>query len=286
MELRKAADALLRCQGSPLAALLTPSCSIQWQVGKQLTSPSFSHISHRRTFVTMPPRSSLKLAATTTAAPATSEVENASSEEGKPTRTNIDEAAKNLGWLQGSGSKFGGSGSFNPQTQKQNLGPSPVADSLARERELRMNGGSSADDILQSINRTFSSPSSSSSGGIDISRMQDPLKGNRPESAADLMSAINRAVALPKRERIPIRLSPSTGKTVKIDGNIDVARAFKLMEQTCGRNKVRRDFNYQRFHERRGLKKKRLRAERWRRRFMEGFRATVGRVKKLRRQGW
>jgi hypothetical protein len=157
---------------------------------------------------------------------------------------------------------------------------------MAHERELRMNGGSSAEDILESINRKFSSPSRPSLGGIDISRMQDPLKGNDPESAADLMSAINRVVALPKRERIPIRLSPSTGKTVKVDGHIDVARAFRMMEQTCGRNKVRREFNYQRFHERRGLKKKRLRAERWRKRFMEGFKATVGRVKKLRRQGW
>lgn len=251
-----------------------------------MTSPSFSHVSHRRPFVTTPPRSSLKLAATTTAPRTTSDVQNVSSEEGKPTRINIDEAAKNLSWLQGGGSKLGGSGSFKTQTQKQNLNPSRVADGRAHERELRMNGGSSADDILLSINRTFSSPSSPSSGGIDISRMQDPVKGNGPESAADLMSAINRSVALPKRERIPIRLSPGTGKTVKVDGNTDVARAFKMVEQTCGRNKVRRDFNYQRFHERRGLEKKRLRAERWRRRFMEGFRATVGRVKKLRRQGW
>ena len=49
---------------------------------------------------------------------------------------------------------------------------------------------------------------------------------------------------------------------------------------------MRADSTRQRFHERGGLKRKRLRRERWRRRFMEGFKGTVGRVKGLRNQGW
>ena len=42
----------------------------------------------------------------------------------------------------------------------------------------------------------------------------------------------------------------------------------------------------QRFHEREGLKRKRLRNERWRRRFKEGFQRAVGRVVGMKRQGW
>jgi small subunit ribosomal protein MRP21 len=83
-----------------------------------------------------------------------------------------------------------------------------------------------------------------------------------------------------------MRLTPSTGRTVVIGGNIDVGRGFRLLEQSCGRNKVRSDFNKQRFHERPGLKRKRLKSMRWRKRFMEGFRATVTRVKQMKAQGW
>jgi small subunit ribosomal protein MRP21 len=50
------------------------------------------------------------------------------------------------------------------------------------------------------------------------------------------------------------------------------------------RNRIRADFNRQRFHERGGLKRKRLASERWR--FKEGFQRTVTRVQELRRKGW
>ena len=89
-----------------------------------------------------------------------------------------------------------------------------------------------------------------------------------------------------KQVRVPMDLNPSTGRSVKIGVGIDVGRAFKLLEQSCARNGVRREANTQRFHERPGLKRKRLRRERWRRKFMEGFKATVGRVKQLKNQGW
>lgn len=88
------------------------------------------------------------------------------------------------------------------------------------------------------------------------------------------------------KERVPFVLKPLTGRMVDINRSVDVGRAFKLLEQSCARNKVRADATRQRFYERGGLKRKRLRRERWRKRFMEGFKATVGRVKELRGQGW
>lgn len=54
----------------------------------------------------------------------------------------------------------------------------------------------------------------------------------------------------------------------------------------CTRNRVAADFQKQRFHERPGLKKKRLAMLSWRRKFRTGMQATVKRVKTLSAQGW
>lgn len=83
-----------------------------------------------------------------------------------------------------------------------------------------------------------------------------------------------------------LQLRPSTGRTVHVGGNVDQARAFQLVNINCKRNGVAADFYRQRFHERPGLKRKRLRSERWRRRFRDSFKATVTRVKELAKQGW
>ncbi|KAF2207676.1 hypothetical protein CERZMDRAFT_50590 [Cercospora zeae-maydis SCOH1-5] len=67
---------------------------------------------------------------------------------------------------------------------------------------------------------------------------------------------------------------------------MDVARAFRSVEMLCSRNKVRRSFQQQRFHERPGLKRKRLKNERWIKRFRENFKGTVLLVQKMKKQGW
>lgn len=67
---------------------------------------------------------------------------------------------------------------------------------------------------------------------------------------------------------------------------MDVARAFRVLGARLAQNNVRKDFQRQRFHERPGLKRKRLKSERWRKRFKEAFQGTVQRVVGLKRQGW
>jgi len=89
-----------------------------------------------------------------------------------------------------------------------------------------------------------------------------------------------------KPKETPIHLAPSTGRTVHVSGNVDAARAFQLLQVFCRRNKVAVDFNRQRFHERPGLKRKRLKSERWRKRFREGFMAAAKRARELANQGW
>jgi small subunit ribosomal protein MRP21 len=100
------------------------------------------------------------------------------------------------------------------------------------------------------------------------------------------MQDMNRALsdAMPTRDMM--NLTPRTGRTVHVGGNIDVGKGFRLLAQSCAKNRVKQDHTYQRFHERPGLKRKRLKSQRWRKRFMLGFRATVTRVKQLKAQGW
>ncbi|KIH89852.1 hypothetical protein SPBR_00999 [Sporothrix brasiliensis 5110] len=82
------------------------------------------------------------------------------------------------------------------------------------------------------------------------------------------------------------RLSPETGRTVYVAGNVDAAQAFMLLNVLCTRNRVQADFQKQRFHERQGLRRKRLNWERRRDNFRRGLRAYVDRVQELTRQGW
>ena len=85
---------------------------------------------------------------------------------------------------------------------------------------------------------------------------------------------------------VPVRTVPSTGRTVHVSGPVNTARAFQALNVRCTQNRIPAIANRQRFHERGGLKRKRLRRERWRARFKKGFHHTVTRVQELARQGW
>ncbi|KAF3062250.1 putative ribosomal protein s21 protein [Daldinia childiae] len=83
-----------------------------------------------------------------------------------------------------------------------------------------------------------------------------------------------------------LRLVPRTGRTIHVTKNSDVARSFALLSVHVSSNRVRHDLNSQRYHERPGLKRKRLKSERWQKRFQKGFKACVKRVRELTKQGW
>ena len=154
-----------------------------------------------------------------------------------------------------------------------------------------MNGGNSASDILEAIkrNQLGANARPSSSRDFDVSLMLDPkypLNDNLNDNRSMMSDYAKGNLLIPQTPRVPMRLKPSTGRSVGIGTGIDVARGLRLLEQSCARNKVRADETQQRFHERGGLKRKRLRRQRWRKKFLEGFKATVGRVRELKNQGW
>lgn len=99
---------------------------------------------------------------------------------------------------------------------------------------------------------------------------------------------LNGVSPAPEPEEVPMKLGSTIGRTIKVDNNkfVDVGRAFRMLEMECARNSVKRDFMRQRFHERPGLKRKRLKSERWRKNFRKNFTGIVAMVQKMRKQGW
>ena len=112
------------------------------------------------------------------------------------------------------------------------------------------------------------------------------LSRSQIEQADSFGMDLARSVAKEEPEVYP-RLNASTGRSIVLnDRGRDLVRGLSMLSSLVARNNIRRDFNQQRFHERPGLKRKRLKSERWRRNFKEGFSQAVGRVQELTRKGW
>jgi small subunit ribosomal protein MRP21 len=122
-----------------------------------------------------------------------------------------------------------------------------------------------------------------------MAQFKTPQTRNASRNIADSLNPRgNRSGPPPVAQPAPMKLGPTLGRTVYVDNQrgFDVARAFRSMDIQIARNQVRKEFARQKFHERPGKKRKRLHSERWRKRFKIGFKATVKRVLKMRKQGW
>ena len=91
-----------------------------------------------------------------------------------------------------------------------------------------------------------------------------------------------------KRAKRTVRSRPAVGRTIEVvpEKGVDFGRALRNLGMSCALNQVKQNLARQRYHERPGMKRKRLKRERWRKMFKESFRATVMRVKEMRRKGW
>lgn len=118
-------------------------------------------------------------------------------------------------------------------------------------------------------------------------------------NAAERYAIANSQTVNPMKQH-RIRTAATTGRTIflpegssfrQLKGFHPVARspdaAFdQLAKAVVGRYRIKRIAAMQFSHERAGNKRKRMKSERWRKRFMAGFRATTERVRELKRQGW
>lgn len=88
--------------------------------------------------------------------------------------------------------------------------------------------------------------------------------------------------------RVELKLGPELGRQVNVepDRGVDVAAAIRNLQISCTVNRVRAQANAQRFHVRRGQRRKDIRRERWRKLFKFSFDRTVAKIQRMRAQGW
>lgn len=112
--------------------------------------------------------------------------------------------------------------------------------------------------------------------------MLDPNLSNKPSEAASL------ATQQEEQFKNYPRLNPTYGRMVELDPSRgrDLVRGIGMLGSLIARNKVKYDVATQKFHERPGLKRKRLHSVRWRARFKRGFTQVTARVTELTRKGW
>lgn len=91
-----------------------------------------------------------------------------------------------------------------------------------------------------------------------------------------------------RRSKRTIRSRPTVGRTIEVEEKmgVDLGRALSRLSTLISTNNVRKDLYAQKYHERPGLKRKRLKHDRWKRYFKAGFEAMVQRALQMRRQGW
>ena len=261
MELRKAADALLRSQASPLTQILAPSTSTRWATSPlRLSQRAFS--SSTRRFI-----------------PDSNQTNPTPTNANRGTQKSPDTQVSSQGWAAGARSNRSSS----------RIIPSKSSESSDADLwESGISSNEAAQDILTGFNagRKERGPNSplNQRKSINLDRMLSPDVSNT--DLKDVISNLTSSVTAPVAPKPALRLNARTGRSVVVAGGVDIGRSFNLLGMSCARNKVRSDFNRQRFHERGGMKRKRLKRERWQKKFMNGFRATVSRVKEMKRQGW
>ena len=100
-----------------------------------------------------------------------------------------------------------------------------------------------------------------------------------------MANAINSLQFQPRASR-SIHSHPSLGRAIEIQARTDLAKGFFQLNKLVRQNKVKHNQKMQRFHERPGVKRKRLQRERWRARFKENFHNAVEKIKTMKRMGW
>ncbi|PSN69160.1 hypothetical protein BS50DRAFT_572322 [Corynespora cassiicola Philippines] len=176
--------------------------------------------------------------------------------------------------------------SDNSQTQASDRINQLFANSGSPPRFTIRRSGSSegANNARKHFGENFMVRRKNAPARLDFNAMMDaPSDGSLPRFGTQ-----PKAVEIPESEKTYPRLNASYGRSIQLDDNKgrDIVRGLGMLGSLMARNKVKADVMRQRFHERPGLKRKRLNSERWRARFKIGFNQVTARVTELTRKGW
>jgi len=282
MELRRAAETLLRSNSQFLPLLVPLRSTRSFTQLPRHGAPSFICQSCRHLSV----QSRLRQQAAARAPPPESESSNANKPSSSST-TQLSDGDKSFLDEAMDSSHTSGASAKHSQHFK-----SPRAQGM---QKLEYSSEQQSKSVLDDVMKEFET--SSSNWGAPRQVNSTSKYGSRysteqmmfPEPQGSLGGASTAAPAKPRVLReLPIHLSARTGRTIAVDLNKqgDLGGKLRQLEILVARNRIRGEFNKQKFHERPGLKRKRLASERWRKRFRQGFNRVVMRVQELRKKGW
>lgn len=278
MELRLVSDPLLRSRMSPLLSFLTPSTYSPWQ------TPAVSQ--QMRLLMSQSPKTK------------TSNFHSTASQRAESSSTAAD-----LDFLEDKSRpkpKPMSPTAFSQRRPRDDVLGSQL-DSLLdltfptpnpAKRKPTESADESSDIMIETAYRNSQRPRDPDKHYLDIARKmqfpsQEMTNAGTPISR-DAYRTLEHTQKAAKRATRTVRSHPSVGRTIEVvpEKGVDFGGALKRLEISCAVNRVRNDLARQRYHERPGMKRKRLESERWRKMFKESFRATVMRVKEMRRKGW
>ena len=282
MKVRRLGDALRRSRPSPLLSFLAPSVPLStWssctsQFPSSLVSTRTS--SRIQNFAIKPSPSRASSTATAIVQDDAPENTNPTPNHEKPERLpsggDTDSHMSDL------------LNAISPRRQSE--AESTHTSSWANSSLARQPMTTSADRMRRAFQEDLRSPNHlKSRQGAIVAQMEGMTATHSPMLGQVLSNDMNARIKLPPL-RPPVRLDAFIGRSEVVDPSrgLDLGRALRKMEIKLALNNVRGDFQKQRFHERAGLKRKRLKRVRWRRRFKEGFQAVVTKVQDMRRRGW
>ena len=285
MELRRIGDTFLRPRASPLLSFLAPSVSrSKWSIAASSPARSYPAANPRSSNSSF--HTSACRGAESPAVPA--DVEKPQPNPSRPKTPNIADLSY-LKRPQRDSSNALPKSSSRRFAADQNVAKllDQTLDSLpnpARREPSTPNIPTSADKTRKALGTFLERERGARTPGQVAQSMDFPIPADN--SQASLLNKIRLRPAV--RAKRTIRSRPTVGRTIEVykEGGQHVAGALKTLEILCSVNKIRADLNRQRFHERPGLKRKRLKSERWRKLFKASFKMTVARVQEMRRKGW
>ena len=275
MEVRCIGETLWRSGAYPIQSFLAPSLSTAWRSRLSTGSSHHEHTRSQRCFST-----SVGFRAEDSSPKSTSE---------KPSQSS-DQRAKLKDIFKLSREQQPPSAVYRQSMSRANTNPRINA----KLDELFPSDASSTQPssrTVTEVTNAFDSWSEKHRGMRPGSIASSMLMPNGKDGSMGYQRNITEVHAseLPKmRNKRTIRSRPTVGRTIEVDEKmgVDLGRALSKLAMLCKNNNVKDDQKAQRYHERPGLKRKRLKHDRWRRYFRTGFEAMVQRAVQMRRQGW
>lgn len=183
-----------------------------------------------------------------------------------------------------------------PSDPKSSKAPSPIDQLLDRTISSSPRGRRRGSETTRSTSyealrdgyNQFSAIASSTRQGEIAGSMINPNDGS-VNTAVGASNTVAQDLAHhqfhPRRVRT-LQSRPSLGRIVEIDSKVDIGKSLSILKKLVRTQNIKNDQQRQRFYERPGVRRKRLRRERWRARFKENFHNAVEKIKAMRRMGW